>query len=117
MVMLSFDSFRLIHRTTPDLSEVRLNNIDQFFGALGARTALVVRIDDVHPNMLLDDLSHQAVHRAARSDDQMEDGGASFFILDRALEGLHLAEDAAHSVEELGFFFDSVSHVICPIPK
>jgi hypothetical protein len=94
-----------------------LNNIDQFLGALGARTALMIRIDDVHPNMILDDLSHQAVHRAARSDDEMEDGGAAFFILDRALERLHLAEDAAHSVEQLGFFFDGVSHVIYSIPK
>ena len=63
-----------------------MNNIDQFFGALGARTALMIRIDHVHPNMIFDDLSHQAVHRAARSDDKMEDGGASFFLLDRALE-------------------------------
>ena len=94
-----------------------MNDIDQFLGAFCARTALVVRIDDVHPNMILDDLSHQAVHRAPRSDDEMEDGGASFFLLDRALEGLHLAEDAAHPVEQLGFFFDSVSHMIYRIPK
>ena len=94
-----------------------MNNIDQFFGALGARTALMIRIDDVHPNMILDYLSHQAVHRAARSDDEMEDVGASFFLLDRALERLHLTEDAAHPVQQLGFFFDSVSHMIYRIPK
>jgi hypothetical protein len=94
-----------------------LNDIDQFFGALGARAALMIRIDDVHPNMILDDFSHQAVHRPARSDDEMEDGGASFFLLDRALERLDLTEDAAHPVEELGFFFDGVSHMTCLIPK
>ena len=94
-----------------------MNNIDQFFGAFGARTALMIGIDDVHPNMILDDLSHQAVHRAARGDDEMEDVGASFFLLDRALERLDLAEDAAHPVQQLRFFFDGVSHVIYSIPK
>ena len=94
-----------------------MNDIDQFLGALGARTALVVRIDDVHPNVILDDLSHQAVHCAAGSDDEMKDVGASLFLLDRALERLDLTEDAAHSVQQLGFFFDSVSHTITPIPK
>ena len=94
-----------------------MNDIDQFLGAFCARTALVVRIDDVHPNMILDDLSHLAVHRAARGDDEMEDGGASFFLLDCALEGLDLTEDAAHSVEELGFFFDGVSHVTILYPR
>jgi hypothetical protein len=89
-----------------------LNDVDQFFGALGARAALVIWIYDVHPNVILDDFSHQAVHCAAGGDDEMEDGGASFFVLDRALERLDLAEDAANAVEELGFFFDGVSHVI-----
>jgi hypothetical protein len=94
-----------------------LNDIDQFLGAPGARTALMIGIDDVHPNMILDDFGHQAVHCAARGDDEMEDVGASFFFLDRALERLHLTEDAAHSVEQLGFFFDGVSHMIYSIPK
>jgi len=81
-----------------------LNDIDQFFGASGARAALVIGIDDVHPDVILDYFSHQAVHCAARGNDQMQDVGASLFMLDRALERLDLAEDAADPVEELGFF-------------
>ena len=94
-----------------------MNDVDQFLGAFGARASFVIRIDDVHPNMILDDFSHQAVHRAAGGDDEMEDVRASFFAFDCALEGLDLTEDAAHPVEELGFFFDGVSHAIYLIPK
>ena len=72
-----------------------MNDIDQFFGAPGARTALMIRIDHVHPDMVLDDLRHEAVHCAARSDDQMKDVRAALFFLDRAFKRLHLAANTS----------------------
>ena len=71
----------------------------------------MIRIDHVHSNVVLNDFSHQTVHCASRSNDQMQDRGASFFFLDRALKRLHLAKNAAYPIEELGFFFDGVSHM------
>jgi hypothetical protein len=104
----SFDSFTLIHWTGTQLPQVRLNNLDQFFRAPGTGAALTIRIDHMHPDMVLNDLGHQAVHCAARSDDQMKNVGAALFFLDRALERFDLTANAPHSVQKLGFFFDGV---------
>jgi len=79
----------------------------------------MIRIDNMFPDVILDDLCHEAVHCAARSDDEMKDIGAALFFLDRAFERLHLAENPSHSVQKLGFLFDRMSHLeqVPPYPR
>ncbi|HEY6419050.1 MAG TPA: hypothetical protein VIX59_08610 [Candidatus Binataceae bacterium] len=64
------------------------------------------RIDDVHADVILDDLRHQAIHRAACRDDEVKDIGATLFFFDRSFERFDLATNASHPVQELGFLFD-----------
>jgi hypothetical protein len=71
----------------------------------------MIRIDNMFPDVIFDDLRHEAVHCAARSDDQVKDVGAAFFFLDRVFERLHLAENTSHSVQQLGLLFDGVPHI------
>jgi len=104
----SRDSFTLIHWTGTQLPQVRLNNLDQLFSAPGTGAALTIRIDHMHPDMVLNDLGHQAVHCAARSDNQMKNVGAALFFLDRALERFDLTANAPHPVQKLGFLFNCV---------
>jgi len=42
--------------------------------------AFAPRINHVHANMFLDDLGHQAVHRTARRDGEMEHSSATLFL-------------------------------------
>jgi hypothetical protein len=70
----------------------------------------MVRIDNMLTDVILDDLRHETVHRPARSDHEVKDGGATPFFLDRAFKRLHLAENPPHSVQKLGFLFDRMSH-------
>jgi hypothetical protein len=71
----------------------------------------VIRINDMHPDMVLNDLSHQAVHCSARRDDEMEYVGAALFFFDRSFERVDLTENTPHSVQELGFLFNSMRHI------
>jgi hypothetical protein len=70
-----FDSFKLIHWTSTQPIQVRLNNLDQLLHALGTGAPFTIRIDNRH------DFGHRAVHRAACSDDEMKDVGAGPFFL------------------------------------
>jgi hypothetical protein len=58
--------------------------------------------------MVLNDLSHQAVHGSARCDHQVENVGAAFLFFDGAFQRFHLTENTSHSVQELGFLFDGM---------
>jgi hypothetical protein len=67
-------------------------------------------IDDTRPNVILDDFGHQIGHRSARAGDQMLHLFAARFRIERALNRLDLASDAAHPRQQLGFFADGVRH-------
>ena len=104
----------MVHADPSDstqLLEVRLNNFDQLFRASGTGAAFVIRIDDMHPDMVLNDLSHEAVHCSPGCDHQMKDVGAALFFFDRSFERLDLTENTSHSVQELGFLFDGMRHI------
>src|SRR5690348_7466674 len=79
------NSFTSIHLRDPELLQVRFHNVDKLFGAPGAGASFTIRIDDMLPDMVFNDLSHQAVHGTARGDYQMKDLGAAFFFLDGTL--------------------------------
>jgi hypothetical protein len=85
-----------------------LDNLDQFLRAPGTGAALTIRIDHMHPDMVLNDLGHQAVHCAARRYDQVKHVGTALFFLDRALKRFDLTANAPHPVQELGFLFNGM---------
>ncbi len=60
--------------------------------------------------MVFDHFRHQAVHGAARRDDQMQHRGAALLAFERALDRFDLAAHAAHPVEQLGFLDFGVRH-------
>ena len=47
-------------------------DLDQLFSALSTGAAFMIRIDNMHPDMVLNDLGHQAVHCSPRCDHQMK---------------------------------------------
>jgi hypothetical protein len=65
----------------------------------------LVGVDEMRPNVILDDLGH----RSARAGDRMRHLFAARLRIERALNRL-LASDAAHSRQQLGFFADGVRH-------
>ena len=69
------------------------------------------RVDDILPDVILDDLCHQAIHCAASRDYQMKYVGTAAFFVHGAFKRLHLAANASHSVQELSFLFDGVAHL------
>src|SRR4029077_7582890 len=94
---------------SPPSLQVSLHRLDQFLGA--ARPLGVLRrVDDVEADMILDHFGHQAVHGAARGDDQMQHRGAALLVLERALDRLDLAAHAADPVEQLDLLDFGVRH-------
>jgi hypothetical protein len=73
--------------------EIGLHRFDQFFGAAAA-FGVAHGIDDVKPNMVLDNFGHETAHGAARRDDQMQHRGAALFLFERALDSFDLAAHA-----------------------
>jgi hypothetical protein len=69
--------------------------------------------------MVLNDLGHQAVHCAARRNDQVKNLGTALFFLDRSLKRFDLTANASHPVQQLGFLFDGMRHIgwLPPISK
>jgi len=54
-------------------------------------------IDEMRPHVILDDLGHQTGHRSSRAGDQMHHLFAARLAVERALNRLDLAPDAAHA--------------------
>ncbi len=70
----------------------------------------MIGVDHMHPDVVLNDLSHQAVHCSSRGNHEMQNVGAALFFFDRTFQRFHLTADAAYSIQELGLFFDGVAH-------
>jgi len=62
------------------------NYFDQLFGALGAGSAFTIRIDNMLPDMVFDDLGHETVHCPACRDNQVKYLSATFFLIDSPLK-------------------------------
>ena len=93
------------------LLQVGVKNFDQFFCAhCPVAVWVVCRIADMKADVILHDLGHEAVHRAARGSDEVHDLGAAPFTRERALQGLDLTANAAHAVQQLGFFLNRMCH-------
>ena len=98
----------LIHSTGSELLQIRLNDLDQLFRALTTGAPFMIRIDNMLPDMVLNDLSHQAVHGPARCDYQMENVGAALLFFDGAFQCFHLTENTSYSIQEFGLLFDGM---------
>src|SRR5579885_788635 len=67
-------------------------------------------------DMVGDYLGHQAVHRAARGDHQVQHLGAALFSLQRALDRLDLAAYPPHPRHQPGLLTDRVAHLSYTLP-
>jgi hypothetical protein len=70
---------------------------------------------NVIPNVPFNDLGHERVHCAATGRNVVKDVGAFRFLIERLLNRGDLAHDSTHSVQQLLFFFNGVSHKIFKI--
>jgi len=68
----------------------------------------------MQPDVVRDDLGHQAVHRAARRNYQLEDLGTTLFLLERAFDRLDLASYPPHPRQQPLFFFNRVTQSNIP---
>jgi hypothetical protein len=91
---------RLPHFARAGYFKIGLHGLDQLLGAARA-LGILGRIDDVHPDMVLDHFGHEAAHGAAGRDDQMQHSGAALLTLKSALDRLDLAAHAADPGQEL----------------
>ena len=93
------------------LFEVGSHDVDQLFGgAAGFGIGLQRGIDQMHPDVIFDHFAHQAVDRAPRGRDELQDVGTAELLFERALDRLDLSADAPHAVQELGFLSDGMGH-------
>ena len=92
------------------LFQVGLNNFDQLLSAFGPlRVVLTRRIHYVQPDVVRDDLGHQAVHRAARRNDKLKDLGTALFLVERAFNCLDLTSYSPHPRQQLLFLFNCMT--------
>jgi hypothetical protein len=97
------------------LFQVCLNNFDQLLSALGPLLVALTRwIHYVQPDVVCDDLGHQAVHRAARRNYKLKDLGTTLFLVKRAFNRLDLPSYPPHPRPQLLFLFNCVTQVNIP---
>ena len=65
-------------------------------------------------NVSFDHFRHQRIHRAAACGDVVQDIGAFRFLIERALDGLHLTSDSPHTVEQLFSFLRQCVRINLP---
>ena len=97
------------------LFQVGLNDFDQLLGAFGPLLVALTRwIHYVQPDVVRDDLGHQAVHRAARRNYKLKDLGATLFLVERAFNRLDLTSYPPYPRQQFLFLFNRVTQVNIP---
>jgi hypothetical protein len=76
-------------------------NLSGGMGALGIGFPL--RVDDMHADVVIHHLRHQAVDGAAGAGNQLEDVGTADFLLKRPLDRFDLAAKTPHRLSSLVF--------------
>ena len=71
---------------------------------------MLLGIDEMRAHVILDDLGHQTGHGAAHAGDEVHDLFAASLAVERPLDGLDLAPDAAHARQQLVLFADGMCH-------
>src|SRR5579862_40915 len=91
--------------------DVGAQHVEQFVGGfLLVARALMVGVGHVHEDVILDNLGHETVDRAARGGQEPHHLAASLVRFERAFERVDLAAQAADPVQELLLAFDDVCH-------
>jgi hypothetical protein len=80
--------------------DVSTYDFDQFFGGFGTLSRLQAGRSDVLTHVSLHNLGKQRVQRAAACSDALQHGRAFAILLQRALDGAHLARQAVNAVEQ-----------------
>ena len=80
----------------------------RFDVALCPGVGVLLGVNQVGANVILDHLRHQAGDAAANARDHMHDPFAVGFLVQRALDGLDLAADAADARHQSLLLFDGV---------
>jgi hypothetical protein len=84
-----------------------VHHVDQFLSSLRAFAVCLARwIDDVETNVILDNLRHEAIDRAAHGGDEMQHVAAADFFLKRAFHGLDLTANTADTLRQFRFLSD-----------
>lgn len=69
-----------------------MHHVNEVLGTAGPIAVTIPRrVGDVHADVILEQDGHQPVGRAARRDDQLHDARAVSVLLERPLDGVHLA--------------------------
>src|SRR4029450_1923650 len=93
------------------LLEVGADSVDQFAGRGGTVSIALTRwIDDVEADVILHDLGHEAVDRAADGRDELQRLRTARLVLQGPLEGVDLSPDTPHAADEFGLLADRMSH-------
>ena len=93
--------------------EIGADNFEQLLRRFGVqRIRVLFGIDEMRAHVVLDDFGHQTGHGPADSGDQVHHLFAASFAVERALDGLDLAPDAAHAGQQLLLFADGMGHVL-----
>ena len=93
------------------LLQVGADDVEQLLGRLHVeRPGMRVRVHQVRADVVLDHFGHQAGQGAADAGDELHDLLAAGLVLQRALDGLHLALHAAHAGQQLRLLADGVGH-------
>jgi hypothetical protein len=95
-----------------------MDDLDQLFSGVRPRIiARRLRVDDMLADMILDDPGDEPVEGPTACRDLLQHGRAAGILLERALDGVELATDAANPVEELLPLLKNMRHFqLDPIP-
>jgi hypothetical protein len=93
------------------LFDIVAQYVQQFLGGFGfVARRFAPGIDHMHADVIFDHLRHQAVDGAAAGGQQFHHIGATGIGIERPLQRLDLATQAADAVEQPLFLFDNVTH-------
>src|SRR6266567_65258 len=94
------------------LFHVSTNYVDQLLSSLGlSRSWLVVRVNNMKADVTLNNLHHQATHRAAACCNGLKNGGRILFFIQHLLDSFDLSANAADAVKKLFLVPDGVGHI------
>jgi hypothetical protein len=91
--------------------EIGSNYIEQLLSGLSVKCAwMFLSVDQVRVDVILYHFRHQSRYRPPHTGDQMHDLFTAGLALERTLDRLDLASDAAHSCKQLFLFTNSMRH-------
>jgi hypothetical protein len=98
-------------RQIPQLFQISPHDIDQLLGGSSLSRILGgIRVQDMEPDMALDEFAHQAIQRSPASRYELEHVRALVFFPECAFHGLNLSANSTNSAQKLFFVSRCVRH-------